>query len=113
MIIKGKFFQVIYNMYDNIKSRIKRQDEFSAFFSSDCGNCQCKNLYLSPPLLFAIYLNDLEFFFLSGGIDTIDLEIISQKSINNVELLILLYADDTKIFSCDNVNYQKALDNLQ
>ena len=66
-----------------------------------------------PPLLFAIYLNDLESFLLSGGIDTIDLEILSQKSINYVELIILLYADDTKIFSCDKVNYQKALDNLQ
>ena len=108
--IKGKFFQVIYNMYDNIKSRIKHQNEFSAFFPSDCGVRQGENL---SPLLFAIYLNDLESFLLSGGVDTIDLEILSQESITYVKLLILLYADDTIIFSCDKDNFQKALDNFQ
>ena len=108
--IKGKFFQVIYNMYDNIKSRIKHQNEFSAFFPSDCGVRQGENL---SPLLFAIYLNDLESFLLSGGVDTIDLEILSQESITYVKLLILLYADDTIIFSCDKDNFQKALENFQ
>ena len=44
---KGKFFQVIYNMYDNIKSRIKHLNEFSAFFPSDCGVRHGENL--SPP----------------------------------------------------------------
>ena len=108
--IKGKFFQVIYNMYDNIKSRIKHLNECSAFFRSDCGVCQGKNL---SSLLYAIYLNDLESILLSGGVDTIDLEILSQESTTYVKLLVLLYADDSTIFSCDKDNFQKALDNFQ
>ena len=97
-------------MYDDIKSRIKHLNEFSAFFPSNCGVRQGENISL---LLFAIYLNDLKSFLLSGGVDTIDLEILSQESITYVKLPILLYADDTMIFSCDKDNFQKALDNFQ
>ena len=59
-----------------------------------------------------MYLNDLENFIISGGVSSIDLEIISNETHVYLKLLILLYADDTIIFSNDKENFQKALDNF-
>ena len=66
--------------------------------SSQCGVRQGENL---SPLLFSMYLNDLENFILSGGVNTIDLEIISEEVHVYIKILIILYADDTIIFSND------------
>ena len=81
-------------MYENIKSCVKINDETSAFFLSQCGVRQGENL---SPLPFSMYLNDLDFFLISGGVNSIDLEIISEVHVY-IKLLILLYADGT-IFS--------------
>ena len=105
----GKFFRVIYNMYENIKSCVRTNDETSIFFPGECGVRQGENL---SPLLFSLYLNDLENFIISGGVDTIDLDFIAQENHLYLKLLILLYADDTIIFSNDKNNFQKALDNF-
>ena len=115
--VNGNFFTIVYNMYENIKSCVRINDETSAFFPSECGVRQGENL---SPLLFSLYLNDLENFIISGGVSSIDLEIISSidlEIISNethvyLKLLILLYADDTIIFSNDKENFQKALDNF-
>ena len=45
-------------------------------------------------------------------LNSIDLEIISDEIHVYLKLLILLYADDTIIFSNDKENFQKALDNF-
>ena len=50
-----------------------------------------------------MYLNDLENFIISSGVNTIDLEIISEEVHVYIKLLILLYAED---------NFEKALDNF-
>ena len=55
--INGKFFNVIHNLYHNIKSCILLNNEKSSFFSSNCGVRQGENL---SPVLFALFLNDLE-----------------------------------------------------
>ena len=57
-------------------------------------------------------MNDLETFIISGGVNSIDLEVVSNESHIYLKLLILLYADDTIIFSDDKDNFQKALDNF-
>ena len=75
--INGKFFRVIFNMYENIKSCVRTNDETSIFFPSECGVRHGENL---SPLLFSLYLNDLENFIISGGVDTIDLDFIAQES---------------------------------
>ena len=91
----GNFFTLVYNKYENIKLCVRINDETSAFFPSECGFRQGENL---SPLLFSLYLNDLENFIISGGVSSIDLVIISNETHVYLKLLILLYADDTIIF---------------
>ena len=109
--INGKFFRIVHSMYENIKSCVRINDETSAYFPSECGVRQGENL---SPLLFSLYmyLNDLENFIISGDVDSIDLEVASDEFHIYLKLLILLYADDTIIFSNDKDNFQKALDNF-
>lgn len=58
--INGKCFNLIKNMYNNIKSCVSKNSELSNFFTSNIGVRQGENL---SPLLFSIYLNDLHNFF--------------------------------------------------
>lgn len=104
--VDGKFYRIVSNMYKNIKSCIKINNAASAFFASDCGVRQGENL---SPMLFALYLNDLESFLLSGGVETLDFEIATDDLQLYVKLLLLLYADDTAIISNDEENFQNCL----
>ena len=74
--VDGKNFRLVSNMYKNIKSCVKNNGETSAFFASQCGMRQGENL---SPVLFAMYLNDLESYLLSGGVETLDLELSTQE----------------------------------
>ena len=49
-------------------------------------------------LMFALYLNDIETFILSAGIEPVNLEYQNDDIIHYLKLLIFLYADDTFIF---------------
>jgi hypothetical protein len=64
--ITGKVFRIIHSLYDNVKSCIKNNDKFSSFFRCDIGVRQGGNL---SPFLFAIYLNDLEQFFVENNVN--------------------------------------------
>ena len=57
--ITGKLFNVIRNIYNNIKSCVQVNGQKSDYFSCYTGVRQGENL---SPLLFALYLNDLESF---------------------------------------------------
>jgi hypothetical protein len=63
--IQGKIFKVIYNMYQNIKTCIRKGEEWSVFFNSEVGVKQRENM---SPFLFSLFLNDLETFFLENNI---------------------------------------------
>ena len=91
--VKGKFFQIIHSMYDNIKSCVKFNNECSTFFACKNGVRQGENL---SPLLFAFYLNDLETYFLSAGIEPISLEYQNENILSYLKLLVLLYAASKK-----------------
>ena len=93
-------------MYENIKSCVKVNNDTSTFLASKCGVRQGENL---SPMLFALYLNDLETFLLSGGVETLDLEITTNELNLYLKLLLLLYADDTVILSNNKENFQKCL----
>ena len=107
--VNGKFFCIIHSMYENIKSCVKLDNPSSSFFASECGVRQGENL---SSLLFSLYLNDLESFLLSGGVESLELEVITQELHIYLKLLLLLYADDTVIFSNDKENVQTYLDNF-
>ena len=107
--INGKIFKVILNMYDDIKSRILFQGEISEYFSCNNGLRQGENL---SPFLFAIYMNDLEKYFLDKnitGLSTIGQE-LEDKLFIYLKLFILLYADDTVLMAESGDDLQNQLD---
>ena len=57
--INGKIISVIYNMYKGAKSCVKQNTKLSSLFECSIGVRQGENL---SPLLFAIFLNDFEYF---------------------------------------------------
>lgn len=57
--ISGKMYDTIVNMYSNIKSRIFDGSVFSEYFPCNVGVRQGESL---SPLLFSLYINDLEHF---------------------------------------------------
>ena len=57
--INGRIFKVIHNLYKGAKACVRENGKFSNYFDSLIGVRQGDNL---SPLLFAIYLNDLELF---------------------------------------------------
>ena len=96
--IKGKIFTVIYSMYQNIKTSVKRGAEFSEFFVSHVGVKQGENL---SPFLFSLFLNDLERYFLSHNVECLShISNLCRESLQIfLKLFIILYADDTVLLS--------------
>ena len=109
--INGKMYNVIFNMYSDIKSRIVYNGEKSEYFSCNVGVRQGENL---SPFLFSIYLNDLENFLVSNnltGLTCITEEVENELDVF-IRLLILLYADDTVLLAESAVDLQTQLDNF-
>ena len=96
--IKGKIFTVIYNMYQNIKTCVKRGNNLSEFFISEIGVKQGENI---STFLFSLFLNDLEGFFIENNIDCLNnISNVCQESLQlYVKLFLILYADDTALLS--------------
>ncbi|MEW8152430.1 MAG: reverse transcriptase family protein [Candidatus Thiodiazotropha endolucinida] len=107
--INGKFFNVIHNLYLNIKSCISLNNEKSAFFDSHCGVRQGENL---SPVLFSLFLNDLEDYLRHKHNDGIVIDINSEDVSVFLKLIILLYADDTVILAQDTKSLQKNLNDF-
>lgn len=104
--ITGKCFILIYNMYQNIKSKVTTNEGSSNFFNCNVGVRQGENL---SPFLFSIFLNDLENFLHARSVSGVELDINTDDAYIYLKLLVLLYADDTVIFSDDKDNLQHAL----
>ena len=94
-------------MYDSIKSCVSFNGDQSLFFNSHKGVRQGENL---SPLLFAIFLNDLESFLLDNNCNGINLTLRYEQITLFLKLFILLYADDTVIFGIDEQSFQRNLD---
>jgi len=107
--VNGKCFVVIKNMYENIKSCVTNNGNYSVFFPCRIGVRQGENLY---SFLFALFINDIEEFFENRNISP--LHIIDEMNDNLlgvfIKLFILLYADDTVIFSETREEMQNMLD---
>ena len=110
--IKGNFFNVIYNMYSDIKSCVQYNNNQSEFFPCLTGVRQVENL---SPFLFSIYLNDLEKYFIE--LNGIPLELLSEQSVDElnmfIKLFVIIYADDTVILADTKEGMRKALNIFQ
>ena len=91
-------------MYTNIKSCVFSGGDQSEYFSSHVGVRQGEN---PSPLLFSLYVNDLETNLLENGNDfiTFKMDICEQY----LKLSVLMYANDTVIFADSAEELQKAV----
>ena len=92
-------------MYCNIKSCVSLCGSFSSFFSCENGVRQGENL---SPVLFALFLNDMQTYIESRGVHGIELFDNDQHELW-LRLLVLLYADDTVILSDNGDDFQNCL----
>ena len=104
--INGKCYQVIQNMYDNIKSKISTYEGSTAYFPCFSGVRQGENL---SPYLFNLYLNDLERYLDFNGAQGIPCETLDDQLHVYLKIFILLYADDTVVLSDNRNDLQEAL----
>ena len=94
-------------MYSNIKSSISVKGINSPFFACDCCVRLGENL---SPLLFVLYLNDLEAFLRSKQSAGITLDIATSDINIYLHCFCVLYADDTVLIAETPEELQKALD---
>jgi len=103
--INGKFFNVINNMYNNIKSSVFVNGASSSTFMSEIGVRQGENL---SPILFSLFLNDLQTYLNVNGATCV--ELTNPEDLSPwLKLLVLLYADDTIIISDKAEDLQNSL----
>ena len=111
--INGQILNVIKNLYSNTKCYIKMSGKLSSVFKSEIGVRQGDNL---SPLLFSIYLSELESFLSSkyGGLAYISK--LTEKDddlYEYIKMYIILYADDTVILAESPTELQMSLDAMQ
>ena len=91
----GKILNVAYELYHNVKSCVELNGKKSDYFSCNIGVRQGDSLC---PLLFAIFGNDPESYFLQEGNNYLSFGGGARLE-NMLKLLILMYADDTVILA--------------
>ena len=86
--IRGNILNIIKSMYEGVKSRVKHTNVLSDEMPCALGVRQGECL---SPLLFSMFLNDIENEYLRSGVTGLD--------INMFKIFMLLYADDIVIFA--------------
>lgn len=108
--INGPIFNIILNLYQNAKSCIKNNNNtLSQFFPCNIGVRQGENL---SPLLFAIFLSDLEEHMsksYDGVLNVKNLFTDESELSVYIKLYIMWHADDTVILAENATELQKAL----
>ena len=103
--MNGNLLRVLQNIYANIKSCVTVNGQDSQFFNSNRGSRQGDNL---SPVLFSLFLNDLEDHLLADQVNAIPVEYKTDDLVQFMKNFILLYADDTTILSDSAENLQKS-----
>lgn len=101
MGLRGKILNIVKSMYKAVKSRVKVSNMLGNEFYCSLGVRQGECL---SPLLFSLFLNDIEEQFILSDIDGIDVDM--------VKIFMLLYADDITIFANNPDELQRGLDLL-
>ena len=99
--LRGKVLNIIKSMYSSVKSRVKHCNKLGNEFYCSLGVRQGECL---SPLLFSLFLNDIEEHFFQSGREGLD--------INIFKMFLLLYADDIVIFANSAEELQHSLDSL-
>lgn len=99
--LRGRILNIVKSMYATVKSKIKFCNKIGNEFFCSLGVRQGECL---SPLLFSLYLNDIEEQFIQSGLEGLD--------INMFKVFMLLYADDIVIFSKTAEELQSGLDLL-
>ena len=97
----GKCLRIIKDMYSHVKTRVKYVDEFSDAFEITTG---LKQGEVISPMLWALFVEDLEMY-LQNNVD-------SGMSLNEIIIILLLFADDVVIFGNSPVDLQNSLNKL-
>ena len=104
--VNGKFLRIVHKMYAGIKSSVSVQGEDSPFFACDCGVRRGENV---SPVLFSIYLNDLESYLLHENLAVVTININDNDIMIYMKLFTLLYADDTALMADSAKEMQNCL----
>jgi hypothetical protein len=99
--IQGKILRIVRDMYGKVKSCVKSLSTFSDYFSYAIGLRQGEVL---SPLLFSLFVEDLEMF-LQNNIN-------SGLQLDDIVLILLLFADDMAIVGKSPEEIQNHLNNL-
>ena len=97
----SKLVKMLQKLYESVKSCVRSNGECSNFFDSYMGVKQGEPL---SPLLFIFFINDMYESLYDDSIDNI--------SIDEIKMFLLLFADDTVLFSYSKDGLQHLLDNL-
>ena len=100
--LDGKLFDIIRSIYSDVKSCVKNFNSLSDFFKSDVGLLQGEVL---SPFLFSLFVNDLETYLEQNPNASLILDQLS--------MYLLMFADDTVIFSESVEGLQLSLNNLE
>ena len=99
--VNGRMLRILISMYNNVRSCVKHKNIITEYFSCSVGLRQGEIL---SPILFNIFVNDLEMKLqqnVEGGI-----------TIDDINMFLLFYADDTVILSETIQGLQESLNNL-
>ena len=99
--IDGKLLQIIRDMYNKVKSCVKTCNNYSEFFEYAIGLRQGE---IMSPIMFSLYLEDLELFLQD--------DITCGLKIDDIVLILLLFADDMVILGDSPVELQNSLNLL-
>ena len=100
--IDGKIFKVIRSMYNDIMLCVKHVNSMSDFFQCNVRLLQGE---ISSPILFSLFINDIELFLLNNEIPGL--------TVQQLSIFLLLFADDSVLISETAEGLQKLLDSFE
>lgn len=99
--IEGKVLRIIRSLYEKVKCCVKYNNTVSEWFDCNAGLFQGEVL---SPILFSMYVNDMEMHFLSENCPSLEIQ--------EINIFLLMYADDTVLLAESPEGLQSLLDAL-
>lgn len=99
--VSSRMVSMLRKIYDVVASCVRVNSEYTDFFESHMGVKQGEPL---SPLLFLFFINDMQQHLDSDDVDAV--------TIDDIRIFMLLFADDTVLFSYSADSLQTLLNNL-